>query len=88
MNTRLDSTSFLYGANGAFIEDLYSRYLEDPTSVDASWLGFFADLGDDLDAVLAEARGATWAPKDGGAEPELAEAFGLAAAPPRIRSGR
>ena len=34
----LEQTAFLYGGNGAFIEDLYARYLSDPASIDASWL--------------------------------------------------
>ena len=38
--------SFLYGANSVFIEQLYSRYLSNPSSVDASWQKFFASLGD------------------------------------------
>lgn len=38
--------SYLYGANSAFIEELYSRYLVNPNSVDASWQKFFAQLGD------------------------------------------
>ncbi len=45
-NAVLESTSFLYGANAAFIEDLYARYLENPDSVDPSWRGFFAELGE------------------------------------------
>ncbi len=69
MAQRLDDSSFLYGANSGFIGELYARYLRDPGSVDASWQGFFAQLGDDLRAVLDESRGATWAlpapPPDG-----------------------
>lgn len=38
--------SYLYGANAAFIEELYARYASNPTSVDASWQRFFASLGD------------------------------------------
>ena len=56
-----EPTSFLYGGNAAFIADLYQRYLADPQSVDASWRHFFAELGDEADAVSAEARGASWA---------------------------
>ncbi len=63
MGRRLEETSFLYGANGGFIEELYARYLRDPASVDASWQGFFAQLGDDIGSVLDETRGATWAPR-------------------------
>lgn len=36
--------SYLYGANSTFIEELYSRYLKNPGSVDASWAAFFATL--------------------------------------------
>jgi len=63
MGQRLDDTSFLYGTNYAFIEELYGRYLNDPNSVDRSWREFFGDLGDDIRAVLEEARGAPWAPR-------------------------
>ena len=63
MGHRLEETSFLYGANSSFIEELYGRYLGDPESVDASWRSFFAGLGDDARAVLEEARGADWAPR-------------------------
>src|SRR5512140_133991 len=34
--------SFLSGSNIDFIEGLYARWLEDPTSVDASWRELFA----------------------------------------------
>ena len=36
-NEAFCSTSFLYGGNAAYIEDLYARYEEDPASVDADW---------------------------------------------------
>jgi 2-oxoglutarate dehydrogenase E1 component len=39
-------TSYLYGANATFIEELYARYAANPASVDASWQRFFASLGD------------------------------------------
>jgi 2-oxoglutarate dehydrogenase E1 component len=53
--------SFLFGANGTFIAELYARYRQDPNSVDASWQSFFAELGDDGHAILAELNGASWA---------------------------
>ncbi len=65
MASHVEKASFLTGANSAFIEDLYTRYLARPETVDASWREFFAALGDDLDGVLAEVRGATWAPEGG-----------------------
>ena len=57
-----DSASFLYGSNATFIAELYSRYLADPDSVEASWRQFFAGLADDAPSVLAELQGAAWAP--------------------------
>ena len=59
---RAEQTSFLFGANAPFIEELYARYLEDPARVDADWRTFFEALGEDKNAVLAENRGASWAP--------------------------
>jgi 2-oxoglutarate dehydrogenase E1 component len=57
-------TSLLYGANAAYIEDLYASYKTDPNSVDPEWRDFFAAFQDEKDAVLKEARGAPWKRKD------------------------
>src|SRR5260221_13452149 len=60
--SKLDQASFLYGANGTFIAELYSRYLADPGSVDDSWRRFFAELRDEAPAVMAELQGPDWPP--------------------------
>jgi multifunctional 2-oxoglutarate metabolism enzyme len=39
----MSSVTQTYGANTAFIEDLYERYRENPESVSASWREFFHD---------------------------------------------
>ena len=36
-NAAFARTSFLYGSNAAYIEDLYARYESDPAAVDAEW---------------------------------------------------
>jgi 2-oxoglutarate dehydrogenase E1 component len=59
---RAEQTSFLFGANAPFIEELYERYLGDPNAVDAEWRTFFEALGEHKGDVLAEVRGASWAP--------------------------
>jgi 2-oxoglutarate dehydrogenase E1 component len=46
INELLAETSFLYGGNAAFIEDLYARWLKVPDSVEASWRSFFASVHD------------------------------------------
>ena len=54
--------SIFTGANGAFITELYERYLENPASVDASWAAAFAELNDDADTIqkdVLKASGAT-----------------------------
>ncbi len=38
------ANSYLYGGNAAFIEDLYERYLANPTLVDEGWRGYFDHL--------------------------------------------
>ncbi len=53
-------TSFLYGGNAGFIEQLYARYETDPNSVDPEWQAFFAELGDEAESVIANANGASW----------------------------
>jgi len=57
-----EQTSFLFGANAPFIEELYARFLEDPNRVDADWRTFFEALAEERGDVLAEVRGASWAP--------------------------
>ena len=57
-------TSFLYGGNAAYIEDLYGRYETDPASVDPEWRDFFSSLKEDPAVVKREAQGAPWKRED------------------------
>jgi 2-oxoglutarate dehydrogenase E1 component len=59
-NQNLNNTAFLDGANAAYIEDLYARYEENPAAVDPEWQAFFGALKDDSQAVVQNARGASW----------------------------
>ncbi|MCW5688659.1 MAG: 2-oxoglutarate dehydrogenase E1 component, partial [Pseudolabrys sp.] len=59
-NATFARTSFLYGGNAAYIEDLYARYQNNPGSVDAEWQAFFQALKDDPGAVAKSAQGASW----------------------------
>jgi len=63
INQVLTETSFLYGANAAFVEDLYARWAENPASVEPSWAAFFATLSDQADQVKRAAQDPTWTPK-------------------------
>jgi 2-oxoglutarate dehydrogenase E1 component len=63
-NAAFALTSFLYGGNADYIEDLYARYESDPKAVDAEWQSFFQSLKDNAADVEMNARGATWARPD------------------------
>ncbi len=64
LTTAFEQTSFLYGGNARFIEELYGRYLDNPGSVDAHWRAFFASLGDEVEAARREVQGPSWQRKD------------------------
>ncbi|WP_404401118.1 2-oxoglutarate dehydrogenase E1 component [Pelagibacterium halotolerans] len=53
-------TSFLYGGNADYIEDLYARFKTDPKGVDPSWADFFTNLSDSPDDVKKNASGPSW----------------------------
>ena len=53
-------TSFLYGGNAAYLEDLQARYEQNPASVDEGWRSFFAALKEEKGDALKNAKGASW----------------------------
>ena len=55
-----EQTSFLYGGNAQYIEQVYAKYLENPAAVDIHWRQFFAGLEDSQ----AKVTGPSWARKD------------------------
>ena len=59
-NAAFALTSFLYGANAPYIDDMYARYETDPGSVDPEWQEFFKSLKDTPDAVKKNAEGPSW----------------------------
>ena len=59
-NATFARTSFLYGGNAAYIEDLYAKYETDPASVDVEWRTFFEALKDESADVTKAAQGASW----------------------------
>ena len=63
-NDVFERTSFLYGGNAQFIEQLQAAYERDPGSVDPDWQEFFANLGDNPADVAATAEGPSWARAD------------------------
>jgi 2-oxoglutarate dehydrogenase E1 component len=64
LNAQFEKTSFLWGGNAQFIEQLYDRFLEDPQAVDEQWREFFVSLDDDRAQGSKLAKGASWRAKD------------------------
>ncbi|MGB6118243.1 MAG: 2-oxoglutarate dehydrogenase E1 component [Mesorhizobium sp.] len=62
-NDTFEITSFLYGGNADYIEQLYADWLKDSQSVDQEWRDFFAGLKDDAADVAKNAEGASWQAK-------------------------
>ncbi|WP_208435483.1 2-oxoglutarate dehydrogenase E1 component [Bartonella phoceensis] len=60
INSLFAQTSFLYGGNADYIDQLYAEYEKDPTSVDSQWRTFFENIHDKKEDVLRNAEGATW----------------------------
>src|SRR6476646_7173160 len=65
LNDVFATTSFLQGANAAYLEQLYASYQQATNSVGPEWQAFFASLKDDKDDVLFQARGPSWKPSNG-----------------------
>jgi 2-oxoglutarate dehydrogenase E1 component len=66
------------GANAAFIADMYARWVANPAAVDPSFDDLFRTLNDESRAVLEDASGASWAPRQ----------FSVADQEPRPSPGR
>jgi 2-oxoglutarate dehydrogenase E1 component len=64
LNAQFEKTSFLWGGNAQFIEQLYERFLDDPQSVDEQWREFFVSLDDGRAPGSSLAKGASWRAKD------------------------
>jgi 2-oxoglutarate dehydrogenase E1 component len=60
LNQVFAETSFLYGSNAAFIEDLHARWADDPSSVSGEWRAFFDQLRDHAGTVKASAAAGAW----------------------------
>ncbi|EFL88073.1 2-oxoglutarate dehydrogenase E1 component [Ahrensia sp. R2A130] len=59
-NEAFANSSFLFGSNAGYIEELYAQWQDDPAGVTGEWQEFFSSLGDDAADVLKNAEGASW----------------------------
>ncbi len=54
------SDTFLNSANAPYVAELYSKYRNDPESVDTTWKDFFNNLNEDDYSVLKDFGGPEW----------------------------
>ena len=59
-NAAFALSSFLYGSNAPYIEDMYARFETNPASVDSEWQEFFKSLKDQPADVKRSAEGPSW----------------------------
>ena len=69
-NDQFHASSFMQGANAAYLEQLYGQYARDPNALDQAWRDFFDQLGDSATDATAEAAGPSWARADWPPQPE------------------
>ena len=62
-NIIFEKTSFLSGSNSSYIEKLYAKYVESPSSIPDSWRQFFEGLGDSKNNITNN-QGPSWAPSN------------------------
>jgi len=60
INDIMTETSFLYGGNAGFVEDLYAKWAANPNSVEPSWRAFFLSLPNRRDEAEAATRRPSW----------------------------
>ncbi len=59
-NQEFANSSFLYGGNAGYIEELYAQYQDNPGSLSQDWQDYFGSLKDDRGDVIKNADGASW----------------------------
>ncbi len=59
-NAAFARSSFLYGGNAGYVDDLYAQFEQNPDDVDAQWRDFFQSLKDEKESVLRNAHGPSW----------------------------
>jgi 2-oxoglutarate dehydrogenase E1 component len=63
LNQILTETSFLYGGNADFVEELYAKWASDPNSVEPSWAAFFTSLRENAEEVKKGSANPAWTPR-------------------------
>ena len=57
---QLKDSSFIFSGNVTFIQEIYRKYLQNPSSVSAQWQEYFKNVGDDFNSLASDFDGAPW----------------------------
>jgi 2-oxoglutarate dehydrogenase E1 component len=60
----MQQTDYLTSLNSPYLEEVYARYLANPSSVDASWQAYFSNLGDVFTNAEKMVSGPSWQQRD------------------------
>jgi 2-oxoglutarate dehydrogenase E1 component len=60
LNDRFLRTSFLSGANAAYVEEMQAQYERNPGSVGDEWRHFFESLNEERKKIPGDGRGPSW----------------------------
>ena len=60
-NIEFKKNSFLNKSNSTFIEEMYVKYIEKDPNLPKSWREYFEDLNDDIESIIKEVEGPSWA---------------------------
>jgi len=61
MSQKLAQNQEFFSSNIVFIEELYQKFLQDPSSIDQSWANFFTENSQEIKSILADYKGPSWA---------------------------
>lgn len=64
MSKEFANTSPFFSANIVFINELYQKFLENPSSIDSSWSEFFSKNSEEVRSILADYNGPSWASRN------------------------
>ncbi|MDC0855959.1 2-oxoglutarate dehydrogenase E1 component [Candidatus Pelagibacter sp.] len=59
-NQEFEKTSFLSKSNGAFIEQMYLKFINKDTDLPKSWFNYFEEIDDELNIIVKEINGPSW----------------------------
>ena len=61
-NLEYKKNAFLTKSNGAFIEEMYMKFINNDPNLPNSWVEYFNEIGDEADVIIKEINGPSWSP--------------------------